>query len=61
MAGANVAQRADSGAAPPPDQGAQRAGVLVADMRCDGVGRLVGRAQQESRLIQPDLVDEVDW
>ena len=59
MAGANLAQRAEGGAAPPPDQGAQCAGVLVADRRGDGVDRLVGRAQQESRLVQADLAGEV--
>lgn len=60
VAGADLAQRADGGAAPPPDQGAQGAGVLVADRRGDGVDRLAGRAEQEGRLIQPDLVEEVD-
>ena len=60
VAGADLAQRADGGAAPPPDQGAQGAGVLVADRRGDGVNCLVGRAEQEGRLIQPDLVEEVD-
>ena len=60
VAGADLAQRADGGAAPPPDQGAQGAGVLVADRRGDGVDCLAGRAEQEGRLIQPDLVEEVD-
>jgi hypothetical protein len=60
VAGADLAQRADGGAAPPPDQGAQGAGVLVADRRGDGVDCLAGRAEQEGRLIQPDLMEEVD-
>jgi hypothetical protein len=60
VAGADLAQRADGGAAPPPDQGAQGAGVLVADRRGDGVDCLAGRTEQEGRLIQPDLVEEVD-
>ena len=54
------AQRADGGSALAPDQGAQRACVLVAHGGSDGVGRQVGRAQQEGRLIEPDLVDKVD-
>ncbi len=60
VAGADLAQRADGGAAPSPDQSAQGAGVLVADRRGDGVDCLAGRAEQEGRLIQPDLVEEVD-